>query len=494
MRSTYSKMRKPIAVLVLFFLAAVSCFATTPTKVEWVGMPAVFGPNPTQQMAKCARPAAAGDTVIVVGELGSNTLSTVTDNAGGNTWVQDKVLSGAQVGYILRASNVTAGTQRIIISLTGATSGTSAACFVMNDLATSTPVDVTCGHDDSSSGTSHACTSMTTTQTGDEILHCAFMDSLPTTGTPPTWTAASGFTLAVVTNFDAFACQFENQASAGAINPTLTSSSSLKAVNVGVAYKTATSGGAPPAGIYAPQIQVYNASEWNEQGGTALSGTSFTVNFPCATATQAVDIAWESNSLTLNSVSSTPSNTWTGTTPLVKGVENMGHFTASVSNCSSTFRITFSLSGTPNDSSNSFEAVVWAIQNTSGLDSNSPCNSSGTGAVSSGNIADGVCTTQQANELLTAFRQHSGETVTSSSTSGGNLYDIEPDIGTYASFSGNEDAGEATLYAGTAGSYTITWTYSNYEGGTLVGDYVTQTMLWKPAASGVVRHRAQVIQ
>ena len=112
-----------------------------------------------------------------------------------------------------------------------------------------------------------------------------FMDTLPTTA--PTWTASSGMTLILPQSYSASACEYGNLSAA--TNPSITSSvTGQHFITIGVAYKTASSGGSPPSGVYGPWVENVNWNNFQQFSGNALTGTSFTINAPCPSGTDVI--------------------------------------------------------------------------------------------------------------------------------------------------------------------------------------------------------------
>lgn len=493
-----------LAVLTLFTCA--SAWATTPTKVEVNFIPVML-PNtaPTQQQARCPRAAASGDAEFVFlanPSSSSDEVSAIADYpSGSNTWVKDKTESDStngSTGYILRANNVASGSRGATITFSAGQGVTAAACILMNNINTgATPTDGTCGAANVTPSSSMACGS-SVGAAGDEMLVCAF-DVATTTGSSyPQFTAGSGFTLIGVDNAGIAACEIGNLSSA--TNPTIGVSTNTtgKYIVVGVAYKTASAGGSAPTVPYAPSELSFDLNDYPLIYSAALSGTSFTINAPCPSGTDALDIVMTNNvssSFVTGVTASNPTLTFTVTTASSNGgVIFVQHaYATGVSGCGSTTTITFTLSATPGAASNGFAGTVFALQNAGGgLDtsfgSSGLCNSNGSNSSTSFpvSITNTSCTTSAANELLISQQQENDQTVTSSSASSGTIYDLEPDVGQYAEYSGFQDAGAAAVYMGSAGSNAITWTYKKYDSGsTTIGPWAAQTLAWEPSGSGV---------
>jgi hypothetical protein len=493
-------MRKLAFILGLLLWPSLAV-ASAPTKIEWHGIP-VFGAgtggtNPSKVQVHFPNPAAAGDTLLIGCTYGSasNVISTITDNIGGNTWIQDKTQSdgtNGQSGVIIRASNVAANTRVVTINFTGATGFAECAGILLNNFATSAPVDVSCGSS-TATGTTLSCSAMTTTQAADEVVMCAISD-----GTLPglaSFTAGSGFTLFYPDAFSPMVCEFGNVAQ-GAVTPSIASSVSItNAITVGVAYKTvASSGGSPGTGIYA---QIAESLNFSEQ--IALSSATVTVNFPCPSGSgiNLIDIGYHlSNITSLNSVSSTnPTQSFTLTTTSASGSIITGHAYFVNGSCGPTTTITFTLSATP-DATHFFTCTIWGISGAATSPLDTTVGATGNLAATSGTVsAAPTITTATANELITFFSQETGETVTSVTSATGTMRDGETDFGVYSNAAGFQDGGVGILYAATATAYNISIVFSNYEGATNVGPWSSQAMAWKAPAAGatiVPRHKTVI--
>lgn len=505
MRKTCSGPIQYALLAILFTTSCCSLWATTPTKVETSNMPVAFCPpgsscftgstfTSNKQQAKCPRPTASGDAIFIIGQYGqgNDDISSIADYpSGSDTWAKDEQTfdgTNGQAAFVLRLNNASSGVRGATVNFTTAVGHSQAGCMLMNNIDTSgTPTDGTCGR--AVSSTSPDCGAAIGSN-GDELIYCVFQDSTPTGNhNAVTYTASSGMTLFAVDNFGLSACEYGNIT--GATNPSITSSlTGQRFVTVGVAYKTTTSGGSAPSGLYAPVIDSIDMNAYPIGWNVSLSGTTFTVNFPCPTATNVIDIGWTADtSNMIQSVSSSnPSLTWSHTTEAAQGSIFIGHFYATnVSGCGSNTTITFTTATTPdqNGSANDTSLTIWAIQPAAVLDQGTswPCNSTGNSSAGSGPVVNTSCATTVASELVTVAQQEDFQTATSSSVNAGTIYDLEPDLGAYEALTGFQDGGAATVYAGATGGYTVTWTYSHYDTPqATIGNWTAQALAWKPGA------------
>jgi hypothetical protein len=481
-------MKRSLALLALVLWGA-TARAAGPTYVQCNNMPISTGAISQWKNFGLPNTAPSGSTILVFGLYGATTSpfsSFQTDK--GDTFTVDKteVDSGNGASVFWAHVAPTAGARLITILFSSTAFVKIQACLV-NNIATSSPVDVTCGS--VTSGTSLACGSMTTGTANDFVVAGGFND-----GTFPnamfSFTAGGGFQLFNVDSYDGMVSQYEVQSSAGAINPTITAGSSRSSfVMAGVAYKTASSGGAacPASGPCVEQVDSINFNG----GLQGLTGSTLAIQFPCPSLNSINLIAIgyvAGNSMSVSSVASSPSNTWTKTTTqsFDGGAGLVGFVNAVNTSVSGTMTITFTLGHVP-DSTDAFTITVWGISNaaTSPMDG-SPVNFTSSPAFSSGTVANAPnITTSNANELVTAFIQEDAETVTS--TTG---FYLMPDIGAYATNDAYQDGGVQHYYQASAGTLNVSWTFSAYEGGTPnIGSVGAQAIAWMAPAAATISNQ-----
>lgn len=199
-----------------------------------------------------AAPIGANNGVIFVASYPHGTTVSITDN-NGNTWPAAAVTADAGVGnfalsaWVLPAAAAGLTTFELNVGATNI-QPVSIAIYEYNNIATSSPVDVTASSINQS-GTSLATGSMTTTVDGDLILFVAHPAS-NIGGNPTSWAAGSGFTLMEAdiawTSAQGYpkATQTQIQSTHGAITPAITiNGDATDAFNcIAIALKTASAG------------------------------------------------------------------------------------------------------------------------------------------------------------------------------------------------------------------------------------------------------------
>ena len=318
-------------------------------------------------------PTASGDTLVAACWWNDNTLNVAFSDDKANAWTRDTIdtssTGGAAVGH---ASNVAANTTKITATFSGAGAGSgSCMSWTLNNIATASSLDATCGN--SVASATGTCGSMSTTQANDFIAVFAACTNCSSPATPASFTAGlqgSGFTLAGP-NGDSFTSgEHQTWASSGAINPSITLSGPTvtNMYVVGIALKTvASSGGAPGTGAYVQSVQHFNLPE-----ALTPSGKSFTYQVPCAASNNTVAIMYQANPVTqtINSVTSSPPQNWTKPAgfPNASGPnEVVGGWYATGASPSDTMTITLTLNAIP-DTTHELQTVVYCIGNTGGFD------------------------------------------------------------------------------------------------------------------------------
>lgn len=275
----------------------------TPTLVQSVNGSNNQGNSTTTYKLNLPNGVLSGNTIFVGVNLSGGGTVTVNDDVNAGNYTQDKTISGGQIVKLFRFSASSAGARIITIHMTAGTFVGACACEFYN--VSGTPVDVSASAQGTS--TTVATGSMTTGTAGDLILQYAVQD---TTGAAITsWTqGTSPWALIVADRYDNQVLQYQIQASAGAINSTLTMSPSNHWTTVAVSYKSAATGTAPAAGIRVQSVQ-YTA--FNPNNGFAVG--SSTVQFPATGNAYFASFLAEPNINTSGTPTDSNSNTYTST-------------------------------------------------------------------------------------------------------------------------------------------------------------------------------------
>jgi hypothetical protein len=460
--------------LLLFLCAAGVVRATGPTKIEITGSPMNSSNNTSTWKMKLLNPTATNDTIIVACMYANATNPTmsVTDDQS-NSWTTDKAINDAgniaQMG-IAHASAVAANTKVVTISWSHSVNFYKCTGMVVNNV---TGLDATCGSI-AQSGTTWNCSSMTTTQANDFIVTSCNPDNFSSPSVPFIFAAGSGFTLADPDGTSVMVSQYGTQGSAGAINPSVTSSvSAASAECLGAAYKTGSTGGAPGNGIY-----VNTAASVNFPESVSLSGKTFTVNTPCPASSNLMDIAWQASGYDVTSISSSPANTW-NLIPATANGAHVSHAYAANATLSPTMTVTVTTSSAPFASA-PFDMKYYCISGAATSPFDKSASGTGTAAFSSGDVAHAPdITPADANELVIGIINEDVQTVTA--VRPGNI-DV-PDVGVYSGAQLEQDGGWMHYYAPTNSTVNITWTYSAYTT-TNIARWASQAIAFKAASSG----------
>jgi hypothetical protein len=464
-----------------------------PTKKQWVGYPLMNESAITTTHVRLPNPAEAGDTIIITGQFGSGSdvISAIADDQGGSLaggqWVKDKIQANAGNGQsvcILRRSNCPAGTRSITITFSGATNFTQFGGLLVNNLATSSPVDGTASGGNPT-GLTLAAGSITSTQTNDFVVFVGAETAGATTSALTRFTAPANYTLWAPDGLFEFCCMYGTQASIGAFNPTLTSSRSWSAsACAAVAYKTTTSGGV----LNTTTAEVRQVQCMNFNSAKVTLGTTLTFDMPCPSGINAIAFAYDDGSgifqaAPASNTASSPSNTWSATPSTQAGSPPTGAFCGFVyktdAAVSETGSLTLTVTNAPTSTGFPFEVYIWAMANIGAFDA----RASGAGTlattppVTQTNVLSPALATAADQALILFFNQEESQTVTDIASSTGAMRTMMPDNGAYESLRAVHDAGFGHVkeLSPTTSNFDISW--SEYEGnGDVVGPWCAQAI------------------
>jgi hypothetical protein len=466
-----------------------------PTKKHWIGYPQMAQTATALWHVRLPNPAEAGDTIIIVGQWGNGAdiVSAIADDQGGSLaggqWVKDKIQSNAtdnQSAGIFRRSNVPAGTRVVTITLSSSVVFTQFAGLLVNNLAPSSPVDGTPAGANPT-GTSIAAGNITTSTTDTFVVFYAACTSGAAIPALCLYTAPA--------NYDLWApdpCQFScsmagSQVAAGTFNPTLTSSKSwTRSIAMAVAYKTATSGGAPKSTMEVLSVQAMTFNATTGSPGTTIGP----FNVPMQAGVNTIAMSYDDGNQIFNTdpkgnTSSNPSNTFDGTN-LIHGGNNPARFSigwvykvgASVSPQGT---MTLKVSSTPTQTTNGFCVFIWGISNVTSFDT----SQDGFGLISSvppvtqNNVLSTAIQTSVPDQLILLMTQEERQTPTSVVATNGTLQSLLSDLGVYQGIDGEHDTGYGHLYAASPGSFNFNLSFSDYELGGNVEEWAAQAISFK---------------
>lgn len=261
--------------------------------------------------------AATGDMLILgIGCPTSSTISITDDGTGGtaNTWSQQVTLTGNRLYRIYTCSvTTTTGPTLLTIGFGGNVSDIQLHVSLYYNCATSSYTDGSAAQTVTATS-SIASGSYTPAVNGDLIFSIVFDDASPPLGLPNAITSmawGSGFSgLFSETNQYGSAAQYEVQATAGAINPTITMNQAThdQWAALSLAIKAGSGGAAPTAGMYILRSQMCYISAFS--GATPVtfptSGNLLVVANDAGSSGSNLSSVTDSNSNTYSLVASTP--------------------------------------------------------------------------------------------------------------------------------------------------------------------------------------------
>jgi hypothetical protein len=220
-------------------------------------------PNPTLQ----------GNLLICGVSWDLAATATFSDNKS-NTWVDGPTSNDGTRKIMLKyVLGVAAGTQDLNLTLSAAEQEVHFECSEFYNVATSSAVDGTASSASGTVGPIIPAGSITTTTNNDLIYYYAISDGLLCCTNPiSAWQVGTGFNLLAADRHVGHAAQYAVWGSNGAINPTMTAQQGThdKFGAAAIAFKAASAGSAPPAGI---RIKCLTR--------TALNAAAYKTQFAC---------------------------------------------------------------------------------------------------------------------------------------------------------------------------------------------------------------------
>ena len=259
-------------------------------------------------MLPLPQPSLTGNLLIVAATWNTDTITGVlSDNLGTNTWTAGPIVKDTTKVTTAEAwycSNCNPGTRVFTLTLSSATTYVKMVAAEYSGIASSGALDGSSGIFTASSTTLQPG-SFTTTHNGDLIWQWAVCDSGCTTGSSGKFTAQSGLSLVAADTLgvDLQAVQSGIQATAGAIDPTITSPLSFGYISIGMAFETATAGTIPSG------IRILSMGHRSTSDETASSRV---FQFPCRGTALALAFTSGAGSpmRSISAISDSNGNTW----------------------------------------------------------------------------------------------------------------------------------------------------------------------------------------
>lgn len=230
--------------------AAYSIGVATPTLVQFTAGSSTQNNATGSYIISLPNPSLPGNLLACGFARASGTVTTTVSDDKNQTWTAGPTSTDSvngELSAIYYFPNTAAGVRQVTIHFSTNKTYIAAACWEFDNVALSSPVDGSAGHSDLGSPTNTVTSgSLTPTTSGDLILMWAFR----TGGANTVWTqGTSPWKLTSADAQDGMASQYQIQATAAAINPTMTTDGAVDWTAVGVAFKSAAAGTAPGAGM-----------------------------------------------------------------------------------------------------------------------------------------------------------------------------------------------------------------------------------------------------
>jgi hypothetical protein len=214
------------------------------------------GNEVSSYILRLPNPSLAGNCIVVGFQYSdtSGVIPSVKDDQGNTYSTPVQSSDGNQVVNLSYALNVAPGAQKITITFSGTSPAyVSAVASEFYNVAPSSALDGQTGG--SGSGSTVSAGSFTPATSGDLIYQYAIQDS--TSASPMgSWTQGPNPWLLLSADLlDGSAAQYQVQASAAAITPTLTMAPSQGFTSVAIALRPASAGTPPPPGIRVIRVQ-----------------------------------------------------------------------------------------------------------------------------------------------------------------------------------------------------------------------------------------------
>ena len=457
----------------------------TPTLVQHVSHSSAHNSNGgttvSTYLIRFMQQSLANNCIIVcVNSAAGGVTPTVTDDQS-NTYTQAGSNSdGNQRVTMFVCTNATAGVQAITVHFSTATdfvSGCATEFYNVSTAALASAKDtVSAGANptsNSGSGTSITAASFTTQTAGDLIYQYAIQD---TTSSPITsfTQGSSPWKLLHTDILDSTVAQFQVQAAAGALNPTLTMSPTNSWNSIAIALKSAAAGTAP-TGMYCQRCQ-HNSIPPG-------SGSPVALQFPCSGNLLVVSTIMEPN-LTISAIADGNSNTYSNTGAAFSNLDsgNVRHYYAVNPTTSTTMTgptITYTGSPVSGSTVQLFDFV--GASTTAPYDSTAGRHTASGSQGSAGSLTGAAITPSRSGGYVLSTLGVASNTI-NAVTGGGSIFLASADVPETSPWPNDQNNGWAGIPNAAASSATFTWT-SNGGG---AGNWATIADVFLPPTPPVV--------
>lgn len=461
----------------------------TPTLVQHVSHSqahnAVGGSTVTTYQVRFPNKTLLNNCVIVgISAAGSSAApSSVVDDApgGSNTYTQAGTgqAGSGQIVRIYIASGVKAGAQNITITYAGATDFVSAMASEFYNIATASPLDTVSAGANPQKGTGSSTSiqagSFTPSTSGDLLWQYGVQDSTSNPITSFTQ-GSSPWALLSADVMDSSVCQFQVQASAASINPTLTMSPTNDWTTMCVALKSAAAGTAP-TGMYVQRLQ------HNSIPNNSVLTSPYALQFP--SSGNLIVASWIGVAThDITSLTDSKSNTYTQIGTAFGNSDSGDNQIFYATNMTPDTKMTYTLTTQNADISGS----TLQLFDIAGADPSSPYDStagrptaSGTQSGGAGTITGCSITPSTANGIVISSLGVASNTINAVSGTG-TLFLSSADTPETSPWPNDQNNGWATVPKAAASSVTFTWTST----GGAAGNWASLAAAFKAPASAAV--------
>lgn len=419
-------------------------------------------------------------------EWGSSTatVTSVKDDKG-NTWTaRTSIQDGGnnQSAQMFFFPNTTKGTKEITLVFSAAqTSVAFLGLYEFSDIKQSSPINGT-GARRITSGNSLTSGSFVTNKRC-LIVQMAFLDSWPTQTTRCTWTrdttVPEGYKFLTADGCSFTAAQYSVQ-EAGPQNPALgLSFSATSALVMTEAFEIDEGVGTPrEPGTVRKLYQIFPGNI----NGVITDSTSWSYQVPVEDGADLQIFAQTKNNNVLTQIQDNKANSYAICGTAAKDPSNnhvvegwFSTITSASEDLVVTLTWTTATGGTPSSAPTVYFREVIGAAKTSPV--KQTANANGNTAAQSGDVTGPTLSAPAARGFIFGMGQQDGQTVTSgrsnqADANGGLMSAI--DAGQYATDGSEKDGMDWDDYTSDGSSYTLTYTFSNYEGAVAINDFVSQ--------------------
>jgi hypothetical protein len=473
--------RRLLHSLLLLLLCTGSAFAQTPTLVQFTAGSNTNNNTTGSYLISLPNPSLTGNLLACGFTRTRGTVTTTVSDDQSQTWTagptDDDTVNG-QLTAIYYFPNTVANVRQVTIHFSVNTTFIAAACWEFYNVATSTPGDGSNGnHNGGNPSTTVTSGSITTTVDNDVLVMYGFREG----GSNTVWTQGSSpWKLTSADVGDGLWSQYQVQTTHGAINPTVTVDSSVNWTSVGMAFKAASAGTAPAAGMRVVSVLHFIVTPHGTIGmtsGAPTNGNTFVAAYVGASGADLCPISGGTGNCSGKAgVVDSTSNTWVSSGAILAGPGDSQQYYSCNTTAGTTMTITFNLNVATTG------ANVWFYDIAGGATScfDKRATLTGTQSGSAGDITGAAITPANANGVLVGSMDIANNFISAVPTTNCYMDNIPttPNIGTDPQ---DENNGAQHCYPPSTSTLTPHWTSS----GGPVGGWGHYLVSYNPPIGGV---------